>query len=251
MNSTADRKPTAPYAPPSALFGFFERMKRARVPDRVDKKLLETYEIAPSNEYSVLGTLKHLGLVGDDGAPTDEFSLVHLTGAAYEEKLRTLVRRAYEGFFDTYDRVPEDKELITTYFRVNYRPATAVKATTLFLALCQKAGIELPPDLQVTSPTKSETPRKAQRGTKAIEQPSRTPSPVAVETESLMRTYIEALIEDMTKLQVGPDSDATVISEVARIRREEREHIEELLASLGVSAPSQSVSEDDNKGETS
>lgn len=251
MNSPPKSKPTAPYAPASALFEFFDRMRHINVPDKVDKKLLETYGIAPHNEYSVLSTLKHLGLTDDEGTPTDEFSLVHVAGAGFEKRLRELVQHAYEDFFETYDRVPDDKELITTFFRVNYRPATAVKATTLFLALCEAAGIEVPPELMVSAPAKAETPRKARKLTSAIEQPRPTPSPESAQTESLMHTYIKALIEDMTSLEVGPDSDATVISEVAKIRKEEREHIEELLASLGVLKQNQSVSEDDDTHETS
>ena len=137
----AERKRVAPYAPASALSEFFDHIRYVKTPDKVDSNLLLDYGISKSQSFPVLSTLRFLGIVEPDGTPTPAFRALQTGGEEFQSALRELVERSYADLFGRLDVSRDTKEKIKNYFARNYSPATAERATTLFLDLCGEGGI--------------------------------------------------------------------------------------------------------------
>lgn len=135
------------YAAKGSILRFFERAKDVSAPDVVDAKLIKTYGIK-SDPYHVISALRFLGLIDEDGQPTDKYPKIQASGAQFAENLEHIVREAYS---DLFAKVPVEttatREDVENYVRLHGTPSLASKVATLFIALCQEAGIELSPEL--------------------------------------------------------------------------------------------------------
>lgn len=130
----------APYAPISALEGFFGRIRDRSVPERVDHRFLQRLNVASNNEYALLSALKFLGILDDRGRPTHAYRLLQ-SSEKFEDTLRHLVVTAYEPVFRRgVDRWPLDD--LVNFFRVSSSPSQAKNAARFFLAVCRLSGIE-------------------------------------------------------------------------------------------------------------
>lgn len=136
------RKRVAPYVPASAMSAFFDHIRYVKTPDKVDSNLLQDYGITPGQAFALLSTLKFLGLTEDDGTPTPAFKLLQTGGDEFKSSLRAILERAYSDLFSRLDVSRDSRDKILNFFARNYSPATAVRATRLFLDLCGEAGIE-------------------------------------------------------------------------------------------------------------
>lgn len=152
------RKRLAPYVPPSTLSAFFDHIRYVKTPDKVDSNLLQDYGIAKGHAFALLSTLKFLGLTGDDGTLTPAFKLLQTGGEEFQTNLREIVQRAYADLFSRLDVSRDSQDKILNFFARNYSPATAARATRLFLDLCGEAGIDTAAKEQ-----KGKEPRKAVR----------------------------------------------------------------------------------------
>lgn len=166
MVSKADsrRKRAAPYVPASTLSAFFDHIRYVRTPPEVDSGLLQDYGISPSNSFALLSTLKYLGIIDDKGAPTPAFKELQTGGDEFSDALRRVLEHAYDDLFSRLDVSRDTKDKIVNFFARNYSPATAERATRLFLDLCGEAGIET-----ASQPRKSDAARekvKARSATK-------------------------------------------------------------------------------------
>lgn len=232
-------KKVAPYASVKAMSQFFRTVRGINPPDRVDAKFLRIHGIGPRNEWSVVHAVRFLGLVDDEGIPTENFTSIQVKGAAFQDNLKTLIGAAYADLFNTFGALPEDKQKLQNFFVENYSPATAKKATVCFIGLCREAGMELPEGLGLGAPPKVGEAKKPKRPN---ERPTRVIPPkaerqVALEPGELFTRYVERLIEQVPKLEFGPGTDAEAIRAATEARERELAHIERLLASMGVTIP--------------
>lgn len=156
QESVKKRKRLAPYAPASALSAFFDHIRYVKTPDKIDSNMLQDYGIAKGQTFALLSTLKFLGLTEDDGTPTPAFKLLQTAGEEFQSNLREILQRAYSDLFSRLDVSRDSRDKILNFFARNYSPATAVKATSLFLDLCGEAGI----------PTAAKEPRRVARRAK-------------------------------------------------------------------------------------
>jgi hypothetical protein len=136
------RKRLAPYVPASTLSAFFDHIRYVKTPDKVDSNLLQDYGIAKGQVFALLSTLKFLGLTEDDGTPTPAFNFLQTGAEEFQTNLREIIQRAYADLFSRLDVSRDSRDKILNFFARNYSPATAERATRLFLDLCGEAGIE-------------------------------------------------------------------------------------------------------------
>ena len=61
---------------------------RRTTPSRIDSDFLRINKIAPGNEYKVVGALRFLGLIDEDGKPTEGSRLLKTKGTTYTQALQ-------------------------------------------------------------------------------------------------------------------------------------------------------------------
>jgi hypothetical protein len=152
-----------PYGPARGMLQALHLLRRT-TPPRIDSDFLRVNKIAPGNEYKVVGALRFLGLIDEDGKPTEGSRLLKTKGTTYIQALQDIVRKAYSGVFHGLQSDGVTREKIYNYFVTEggLGAEMATKATRFLVKLCRMAEIELAPEL----------PRGASRGKrKAKAQP--------------------------------------------------------------------------------
>lgn len=137
---------TLPYGPTRGMLQALQLMRRS-TPPKVDGNLLRRNQIAPGNEYKVVGALRFLGVIDDEGRPTEKSRHLKTKGSAFTSSLQTIVRSAYESLFQSMNGGAYTPECIYNYFITDegLTPEMATKTTRFFMQLCQLAEIDLGP----------------------------------------------------------------------------------------------------------
>jgi hypothetical protein len=125
---------------------FFKLLDRIKI-DKIDKEFLVDNKVVPSsNVYKVIGGLKFLGLINEDGNATDRMKSLNVVGADFQKNLEKTVHDAYASLFERIKNLeqalPED---VINFFRGEYdmSPNTAKQSAKIFVFLAQKSGINL------------------------------------------------------------------------------------------------------------
>jgi len=129
-----------------------ELMRRAS-PQKVDGNFLRRHQIAPGNEYKVVGALRYLGLIDEEGRPTEKSRLLKTKGAAFTSALKDIVRHAYRGLFQWLAERDSSPDEIYNYFvtQEGLGVEMATKTTRFFVQLCHLAEIDLGFDTRTRS----------------------------------------------------------------------------------------------------
>lgn len=146
----SDLKPEIKLNPPfgavSWYADFFKLAGRIKI-DKVDKELLTTNNIVPSsNVNTVLGGLKFLGLIDEDGNATETMKGLGVVGAEYQRNFEKMVRPAYAILFDKLQNLEQClADDVINCFRTDYKiaPSTAGQGARVFVFLAKTAGIKL------------------------------------------------------------------------------------------------------------
>ena len=93
-----------PYGPASGMIQAIQ-LFRKEVPPRVDGEYLRRVGIAPGNEYKVIGALRYLGLIDEDGRPTEKTRLLRARGSTFVMALQEIVKEAYRDLFSYLERL--------------------------------------------------------------------------------------------------------------------------------------------------
>lgn len=157
---TTERKRAAPYVPASALSEFFDHIRYVQTPKKVDSNLVLDYGISKSQAFALISTLKFLGLTDDNGIPTPAFRALQTGGEEFQKTLNEIMKTAYSDLFSRLDVSRDSRDKIVNFFARNYSPATAERATALFLDLCGEAGIETAAKPRQRKSHKLEIPEK-------------------------------------------------------------------------------------------
>ncbi len=167
--SPAETSPLVPYGPTQGMLNGLELLARLS-PTKVDADLLRSRRVAPGNEYKVVGALRFLGLIDDEGHPTDRSQLLKSRGATYTLALQDIVRSAYAPLFGYLRNGELTRERIYNYFVTEAKVGAemAAKATRFFLALCRVGDMGLGPLVQM------ETSRGRKKGSVAVQRRLRT-----------------------------------------------------------------------------
>jgi len=123
---------------------FFTHIQSAGIPPKVNKPYIESVGFKSSNDRPIVGMLKYLGFVGQDGAPTPRWR-------EYKDKERArkiLGKALVEGYselFETYPDAPRrDREALMNFFRTKTGLAerTVSAIVDSFKALTELAEFE-------------------------------------------------------------------------------------------------------------
>lgn len=136
-----------PYGPTRGTLQALQLLRRT-TPPRINSDFLRVNKIAPGNEYKVVGALRFLGLIDDEGRPTEKSRLLKTKGATYTLALQEIVRSAYRGVFHRLGPKEVTRDGIYNYFVTEggLGAEMAAKATRFLIRLCRLAEIELAPD---------------------------------------------------------------------------------------------------------
>jgi hypothetical protein len=132
----------APYTSPSAVLKIIEGYRDRGLSTPFDASVLERAGVSSGLAPRTLQALKLLDLIDDDGNPTGALEdLAKATSAEYQERFASLLRNAYAEVFQFTEPRDDPPERVRDAFRV-YRPrGQQGRMVTLFLGLCEVAGI--------------------------------------------------------------------------------------------------------------
>ena len=135
---------TLPYGPTKGMMQALHLMRKS-TPPKIDGNFLRMNKVAPGNEYKVIGALRFLGIIDDEGRPTDKSRLLKTKGATFTSALQDIVRNAYRDVFRRINGGGCSQEDIYNHFITvgGLGPEMAAKTTRFFVQLCQLAEIDL------------------------------------------------------------------------------------------------------------
>lgn len=133
----------APYAPPSAVLEIIRRYRDAGLMTPFTPDVLMRAGVSESLAPRTLQALQLLDLIDEEsGEPTSQFEAIRrATTDDYPGTLAETLRSAYAEVFQFVDPTRDNQQRIEDAFR-EYQPAgQRRRMVTLFLGLCQEAGI--------------------------------------------------------------------------------------------------------------
>jgi hypothetical protein len=195
-----------PYGPTRGMLEGLQLLQRM-APPRVDEVFLRTHKVAPGNEYKVVGALRFLGLIDEQGRPTDQCRLLRTRGPAFKLALQGIIKNAYRDLFESTDLSHDPRDQVYNYFvtKLGLGPEMATKAARFFIRLCLWGeivwGVAPPrrrgrrPGSTVTTTGPRTTRRTAPKAAARSEEPG---APAALPT--VQAPFVFALTPEMARL---------------------------------------------------
>ena len=162
---------TYPYT--NSVGGLISTLQKLRkvFPPTATTKTLAQWGFAPKNERYVVGVLKYLGLIDEDGKKSAEASRIfsHHNDADFEEAFGKIVRERYSGLFEIHgdDTWTCNQDELVSFFRHEDETSATVGArqARTFQALADTAGMRSTethpsPSKSTPSPKKPVAPKK-------------------------------------------------------------------------------------------
>jgi hypothetical protein len=149
----------AAYGSPSSVLRVLRHFRQREVPEVLTNTTLTQLGIKDSLIRMTWRSLVFLGLITEEGVTTDKFrSLRFATEDQYGQVLAEIITDAYSDVISVAPPESSSRSQLFNAFRP-YTPASQHdRMITLFLALCEEAGIE------VAQPAKRSAPRKSSDG---------------------------------------------------------------------------------------
>jgi Family of unknown function (DUF5343) len=172
----------APYTSPSAIIALITgyRERGLQVPFTPD--VLARAGVRESLVPRTLQSMKLLGLIHDNGQPTDEFVELRKAREDFQEQLAALIRGAYAEVFSYVDPALDSPDRVRDAFRAYTPIGQQPRMVTLFMGLCEYAGLAPTTDSAASSgqrprnlPVRAERKRPSGRKAPSV-APSVTPS---------------------------------------------------------------------------
>lgn len=132
----------APYAPPATVLQLVTSYRNRGLQTPFTSEVLERAGVASSVVPRTMQAIRLLDLVDEQGNPTPAFEALRRAGEnEYRDRLAELVRTAYAEIFQYVDPATDDSARVRDAFR-NYEPIGQLgRMVTLFVGLCEAAGI--------------------------------------------------------------------------------------------------------------
>lgn len=161
---------TAPYAPAATVLSVIDRARDRGLPTPVTKEVLMRAGVSDSLVPRTLQALQLLELINDDGTWTQNLeTLRRAPEAEVGTRLAEIIRSVYADVFQYVDPAKDSNTQVRDAFR-SYSPhGQQDRMVTLFLGLCQRAGI-------VTGETPVKQTTREARTTRRSPLPKSTPA---------------------------------------------------------------------------
>lgn len=132
----------APYGPPAGVMAVINGFRDRGLATPFTSDVLLRAGVSESLVPRVLQSLKGLDLIDEDGHPTPQMEgLRRAPSEEFKKRLEEVVRAAYAEVFQFTDPATDDATRVADAFRA-YQPAgQRARMVTLFLGLCEAAGI--------------------------------------------------------------------------------------------------------------
>jgi hypothetical protein len=136
---------SAPYAPPKHVLGVLGRYRHKGLATPFSKELFERLGMPDAYANRTLRAFRLLDLVTDEGEPTEALRALRLAREEeYQSRLEQVVRTAYQPVFEVTDPATDGEQAVLDAFRHFEPAAQRHRMVTLFLALCEEAGVIAP-----------------------------------------------------------------------------------------------------------
>ncbi len=186
----------APYAPPQAVLSIINRYRDHGLRVPFDAEVLIMAGVSESLAPRTLQAFKLLGLVDESGQPMEALQrLAQARSDEYQERLGEVIRAAYADVFSFADPASDDIRRIEDAFR-GYTPrGQRNRMVTLFLGLCQEAGI-------VQSSPRRQAAENTNPQVRAVKQASagggkKTPKNISVAADDSIPRPLAALLGEL------------------------------------------------------
>lgn len=166
----------APYAPAHAVIALIERHRKARI-QQLGADLLARLDVKDSLIPRTIQSAKLLGLVDDDGSPTDEFEdLRKASMDEFKPRLAAMLRTTYAPVFEGVDDLG-NLDRVRDQFRWFNPSSMQERMATLFLGLCEYA------EIIDAAPARKPGPKTGRSTTPKPKQKPTTPPETRTETQ--------------------------------------------------------------------
>ncbi|MEO8092916.1 MAG: DUF5343 domain-containing protein [bacterium] len=178
----------APYAPPAAVLTVIEGFRERGLQTPFTLEVLTKAGVPESVAPRTLQALKLLDLVDGDGEPTQQFSdLARAPQSEFPDRLAAILHGAYQDVFKFVNLDEDDYQRVRDAFR-HYKPrGQQERMVTLFLHLCEVAGLvdSIPKRERAARPASAKTKTRVRRQprVKPAASSASDPKPQAAEIE--------------------------------------------------------------------
>lgn len=141
MQTTDTDKALPPYLSYRTFATFVEGLK-VGLPARIDRSVMKT--LSGANQSWLMGALRYLKLIADDGIPTDRLRrLVNSEGTDRQKQLQEVAKGAYGFLFrDSFHlQTATPRQLDEAFTKAGPSGDTVRRCVTFFVALAKEAGL--------------------------------------------------------------------------------------------------------------
>lgn len=132
----------APYTAPKAVLTLIEQYRNRGLPTPITVTVLERAGVSSGLAPRTLQALKLLDLINDEGNATPALEeLAKASSAEFKDRLAAILRSAYADVFQFVDPADDPPEKVRDAFRFYTPRGQQSRMVTLFLGLCETAGI--------------------------------------------------------------------------------------------------------------
>jgi hypothetical protein len=132
----------APYAAPKNVLDVIERYRHRGLRTPFTVELMGQVGVPDGAAHRTLQALKLLDLTDADGQPTEALEdLKRASEAEYAPRLAQVIRAAYDNVFSVVDPSTDSPTAVRDAFRFYKPDSQQQRMVTIFLALCEEAGI--------------------------------------------------------------------------------------------------------------